>query len=169
MPDRVVLDANVLVAALYDNDSLHSVAMETINRIEGSSRRTVILDFLLLEALSVLGRRARERKTLPPNFDECVERAKEWRAASAIRDVSHLFAVHWSEVLEVMASTGGKLNANRSRRSPHSGRSPGRSTECPRHEVNDALLVALQRAGVIDDVATFDENLAAFPGFKRFA
>jgi predicted nucleic acid-binding protein len=133
------------VAALYDNDSLHSVAMETINRIEGSSRRTVILDFLLLEALSVLGRRARERKTLPPNFDECVERAKEWRAASAIRDVSHLFAVHWSEVLEVMASTGGKLNAN------------------------DALLVALQRAGVIDDVATFDENLAAFPGFKRFA
>jgi predicted nucleic acid-binding protein len=105
----------------------------------------VILDFLLLEALSVLGRRARERKTLPPNFDECVERAKEWRAASAIRDVSHLFAVHWSEVLEVMASTGGKLNAN------------------------DALLVALQRAGVIDDVATFDENLAAFPGFKRFA
>lgn len=145
MPDRVVLDANVLVAVLYEHDSLHSAAVATIDGIEKASRSSAILDFLLLEALSVLGRRARERKTLQPRFDDCVEQAKAWRAASAVRDMSHLFAVHWAEVLGVMGSTGGKLNAN------------------------DALLVVLQRAGLIAEVATFDENLAAFPGFKRFA
>jgi len=34
---------------------------------------------------------------------------------------------------------------------------------------NDAFILVLQRVGVLGDVATFDENLAAQPGFRRFA
>ena len=48
-------------------------------------------------------------------------------------------------ILDVVSQSGGKLN------------------------FNDAALVALQREGVIDEVASFDATLAAYPGFRSIA
>jgi predicted nucleic acid-binding protein len=50
-----------------------------------------------------------------------------------------------ADVLGIVEMTGGVLN------------------------FNDALLVALQRTGVIEEVASFDQGLDSAPGFRRIA
>ncbi len=50
----------------------------------------------------------------------------------------------FSEILDVIEQSGGSLN------------------------YDDAALVVLQQRGLIGDVATFDVNLANFPGFRTF-
>src|SRR5581483_10854614 len=50
----VVLDANVLVGALDENDSLHVRATALVNRFLDDGHATVLLDFLIAEAISVI-------------------------------------------------------------------------------------------------------------------
>ena len=145
MADPFVVDANVIVALLFEQDSLHEQAKSLRARGEAAGREAELLDFVVLEALSVIARRSLERKINPPSLPQALAQVEAWRHAGAIRPITALQPVYLEEILAVMAAGGGKLNAN------------------------DAFLVVLQRLGEIDEVATFDENLAAFPGFKRFA
>ena len=102
----IVLDAN---------DNHHRRAKVLIERIDTEGHRTVLLDVLVAEAVSVLCRRSRERKT------------------------NQFFG----DVLDVIKDTLGSLN------------------------FNDALLVVLQQAGSIDEVASFDEGFDLVDGFRR--
>lgn len=145
MADSLVLDANIIVSMLYEHDSLHNDAISLVARVKAARRRAEFLDFLVLESLSVVARRSLERKVNPPNLARALVEVESWRRAGEIRQVATFQVLHFQKILAVIAEGAGKLNAN------------------------DALLVVLQRAGIIDEVATFDENLAAVPGFKRFA
>jgi len=69
MAECVVLDANVIVALLYEQDAKHADARALVERISTAGLEPQLVDFLVLEALSVLGRRAAERKTSPPDFN----------------------------------------------------------------------------------------------------
>lgn len=64
--------------------------------------------------------------------------------SGAVRWVSEELGPRWPDVFEIVEDSAGSLNAN------------------------DAFIVALQRAGVIGLVATFDEKLGAHPGFRRY-
>jgi predicted nucleic acid-binding protein len=139
----VVIDANVLVAVLYAGDSKHADALTLLERIDQSGRDGEMLDVLVFEALSVLARRAAERKTNPPDFARAAELVRSWISVGLVRGVAAELLARADEVLSEMKSSGGRLSAN------------------------DALVVVLQRAGVIGSVATFDESLAAVPGFLR--
>ena len=66
---EVVLDANVIVALLYAVDSQHARAVELTERLEAEAHGLVLVDFLVFEALSVLCRRAAQRKTAPPDLN----------------------------------------------------------------------------------------------------
>jgi hypothetical protein len=44
---EVVLDANILVAQLDANDSLHAAAVDLVGRLEGAGHRPVLLDVLV--------------------------------------------------------------------------------------------------------------------------
>ena len=63
--------------------------------------------------------------------------------AQFVRFVGAEHARLFGDVLDVVVRTGGALN------------------------FNDALLVVLQRDGVIDQVATFDEGFSVVPEFRR--
>ena len=67
---EVVLDANVIVALLYAADSQHQRAVELAQRLEAEGHNLVLVDFLVFEALSILCRRAAQRKTTPPDSHE---------------------------------------------------------------------------------------------------
>lgn len=64
----VVLDANVVVGLFDRSDALHVAATQLIGRITANGDTAVLLDFCVAEALSVLCRRARERKASPPDL-----------------------------------------------------------------------------------------------------
>lgn len=142
---EVVLDASVLVGYLDANDVHHARASALIERLEAEGHEGVLLDVLVAEAVSVLCRRARERKSSPPNLTAVLDRVRHWHQAgeieSALLDIPRFFV----DVLDVVEVSTGVLN------------------------FNDGLLVVLQRNAMIDDVASFDEGFDTVDGFRRRA
>ncbi len=138
---EVVLDANVIVALLYADDSLHQRAVDLTTRLENEGHSLVLVDFLVFEALSVLCRRAAQRKTAPPDLAAAVATMRTWFDNGEVRFLAHEAEQLANSVLDIVTSSQGVLNAN------------------------DALLIALQHEGAIDTLATFDkgfENVADF-------
>ncbi|HEX4336197.1 MAG TPA: type II toxin-antitoxin system VapC family toxin [Polyangiaceae bacterium] len=139
----VVIDADVLVALLDENDSLSAQATALLARLDADGHVPVVLDVLLGEAVSVLCRRAAERKANPPDLARALDQARSWLERGEVafvgRDQERLLGA----MLDVVKETGGKVN------------------------VNDALLVVLQREGSIGDVASFDKKLDTAVGFRR--
>ena len=128
MAREIVLDANVIVAQLDSADALAARARELTARLRGTDAVPVFLDFIVEEALSVLSRRARERKTTPPDLTAATAVARAWAERGAIRWVAAEAERLWPHILGVMESSGGRLN------------------------FNDAMLVVLQREGLIGDL-----------------
>jgi predicted nucleic acid-binding protein len=140
---EAILDANVLVAQFDEHDALAARADGLMKALASAGHTAVILDFLLAEAISVAARRARERKATPPDLAAIIGTARRWVRGGHVRFVAYSSESRFAAALDVIEETGGTLN------------------------FNDALLVVLQREGSVEDIATFDERLAAVPGFKR--
>lgn len=140
---EIVLDANVLVGYLDANDVQHARASALIDRLQADGHASVLLDVLVAEAVSVLCRRARERKASPPDLAAVLARVRRWHDAGeiepALSDVPRFF----TDVLDVIEASAGVLN------------------------FNDGLLVVLQRNAIIEDVASFDEGFDKANGFRR--
>ena len=139
---EIVLDANVIVALLYADDSQHVRAVQLTERLEAEGHSLVLIDLLVFEALSVLCRRAAQRKTAPPNLAVAVQTMRRWIDAGEVRFLAHESERLAGSVLDIVTETAGSLNAN------------------------DALLVALQRERVIDTLATFDRGFESVTDFS---
>jgi predicted nucleic acid-binding protein len=141
---EVVLDANILVAWLDEGDSQHARASVLLDRLEQDGHQVVLLDILLSEAISVLCRRARERRE-PPDLSLILEVAKRWVREDAVRWVAAEAEVLFEDVLGVVEETSGRLN------------------------FNDGLLVVLQRLALIDDLASLDSGFDVVKDFRRIS
>jgi len=142
---EVVLDANVIVALLYEEDALHQRANELIDRLERDGHVVALMDFLVGEAISVLCRRARERKTSPPDLRKAIAAVRTWFREGHVRGMAQEAVRSVDDVLDVVEQTDGALN------------------------FNDALLVVLERKGLIDDLASFDPGFDAVSDFRRIS
>jgi predicted nucleic acid-binding protein len=76
-----------------------------------------------------------------PNLPSILDTVDEWFALKEIEFVQKELEVLYPDVLSIIRQSSGALN------------------------FNDAALVALQREGIIGEVATFDATLASQPGF----
>jgi predicted nucleic acid-binding protein len=139
---KIVIDASVLVGYLDENDSLHRRAEELFERIEGAGDVPQMVDLLLQEAISVLCRRARERKQQAPKLQTTLHKVRGWVERGRVAFTQGKLEPLFPQVLDIIEETGGLLN------------------------YNDAALVVLQHRGLIGEVATFDATLAAHPGFR---
>jgi len=142
---EVVLDANVIVALLYAADSQHARAVELTDRLEAEGHDVVLVDFLVFEALSVLCRRAAQRKTAPPDLNAALAMMRNWFDNGEVRFLAREQERLAASVLDIVADSAGVLNAN------------------------DALLVALQREAAIDTLATLDRNFEHIAEFEHIS
>ena len=142
---KIVLDANVIVGWLDQSDSLNARATKVLDDIHSAGDSYLLLDFIVEEAVSVACRRACQRKTNAPDLPGILEKVKRLYQRNEIEFVHGEIEDLYPEVLEVVGQSGGTLN------------------------FNDAALIALQRHGLIGDIATFDANLAAYPDFRSIA
>ena len=142
---EVVLDANVIVALLYAADSQHARAVALTDRLEAEGHDVVLVDFLVFEALSVLCRRAAQRKTAPPDLNAALAMMRNWFDNGEVRFLAREQERLAATVLDIVADSAGVLNAN------------------------DALLVALQRGGAIDTLATIDRNFEHVAEFEHIS
>jgi predicted nucleic acid-binding protein len=113
-----------------------------LDGLEQDEHQVVLLDILLSEAISVLCRRARERRE-PPDLTVILEVARRWVREDAVRWVAAEAEVLFEDVLGVVEEAAGRLN------------------------FNDALLVVLQRLALIDDVASLDNGFDVVEDFRR--
>lgn len=141
----VVLDANILVALLYAGDVHHGRARDLVERLETAGHAIVLIDVLVHEAVSVLCRRAREKKTSPPELTKVLVAVRRWYDDGYVRSVAAETQNLVPDVLDVIEATAGALN------------------------FNDALLVVLDREGIIDNLASFDSGFDVVPGFQRIS
>jgi predicted nucleic acid-binding protein len=142
---EVVLDANIIVAALYDGDVHHARANELRAELRRDGHEIVVFDFLVQEAISVLCRRAKERKTNPPDLRAALDVVRKWFESGGVRFVGRESERLASEVLDVILETSGVLN------------------------FNDALVVVLKREGAIDHFVSFDPGFDAILNFERLS
>lgn len=142
---EVVLDANVLVGLLYSGDAQHDRARALVDRLEREGHGVVLLDVLVFEAVSVLCRRADERKTTPPDLGRALAVVRAWFDQGLVRPVGRDAERLANEVLDIVIASGGALNAN------------------------DALIVALHREAAIEALASFDADFDGVPGLQRMA
>jgi len=140
---EVVLDANVLVALLYQADVHHERARELVDRLEREGHAVVMLDFLVYEAVSVLCCRAREQKTSPPDLAQVLTAVRGWFRDSHVQAAAHEATRLVEDVLDVIDRTAGAVN------------------------FNDALVAVLEREGLIDQLASFDPGFDVLPEFRR--
>jgi predicted nucleic acid-binding protein len=143
MAREVVLDANVIVAQLDRADVFSDRAHALGLRLRDEGAELVLLDVLVGEAVSVVCRRARERRGVPPNLVAALTIVRHWSQAGFIRWIARESERVIGSVLDVIQETGARLN------------------------FNDALLVVLQREGFIDEVASFDRGFDAVSDFRR--
>src|SRR5690348_14897600 len=108
----VVLDANVLVGFLDANDVQHARANGLLERLESSGHRIMLLDVLVGEAVSVLCRRARERKSNPPDLLAVLAEVRRWHDAGEIEPVLSEVSRFFADVLAVIETSAGALNFN---------------------------------------------------------
>jgi predicted nucleic acid-binding protein len=145
MAREVVLDANVIVAQLDGGDILFDKARALGTRLREEGAELVILDVALSEAVSVLCRRARERRAAPPDLSAALAVARGWAESGAVRWVASESERLIGPILDIVRDTGGRLN------------------------FNDALLAVLQRENFIGDVASFDQGFDVLSDFRRIA
>ena len=135
MTREVTLDANVIVAHLDEADALSQRAQALARRLREQGADLVLLDVLVSEAVSVLCRRARERRSGQPDLSAVLTIVRGWAAAGSIRWIAGQAERVVGSVLDVIQEPEGRLN------------------------FNDALLVILQREGLVEEVASFDRGL----------
>lgn len=145
MAREVALDANVLVAWLDAADVLAPRATSLLDRLRAEGTELVLLDIAIAEAVSVLCRRAVQRKTSPPDLTSALAAVRTWVERGMVRWVAREGERLMADVLAVIEASTGRLN------------------------FNDALLVVLQREGTLGEVASFDSGFDTLEDFKRLA
>jgi predicted nucleic acid-binding protein len=143
MAREVILDANVIVAQLDAADVLAARAQALGRQLREERAQLVLLDVLVGEAVSVLCRRGRERRSGRPDLLGVLTRVRRWADDGSIRWVAGQAERLLGPILDVIQEAGGRLN------------------------FNDGLLVVLQREGLVEEVASFDRGFDLIHDFRR--
>jgi predicted nucleic acid-binding protein len=141
----VVLDANVLIAHFDQHDSLHERASAVMQGLRVGGHNAQLLDFVMNEVVSVLCRRAAQRSTNPPELAAILSKILVLYDDGEIEFLPSQIEQRFRSIIEIVRESSGRLN------------------------FNDATLCVLQRHAVIGEVATFDQELARYPGFRAWA
>lgn len=133
MSRRVAVDTNVLVALVDRQDKWHRRALNLLSALETEGASLVYFDCVLNEAISVMARRAQERKRsdeFPVLLDDLLRQVPEDVITWVSTDTWRLFR----QIVDLVSRTRGSLN------------------------FHDALIVlACQELGV-EAIASFDED-----------
>lgn len=122
---EVVLDANVIVGWLDKADVHNARATELIDGLKRDGHVALLFDVFVAEAVSVICRRAQERRSKSTDLSMATSVVRRWHEAGQIAPVSGDVGRRFGAIMDVVEASAGALN------------------------FNDALLVVLQREGAI--------------------
>ncbi len=106
---RVLVDTNVLVALIDARDKWHDAAQRLHKALKGENAEFVYFDCVIVETVSVLVRRAWERKRateVPALLDKLVDSVPK----EVITWLSGEFSRMYEDVVRLVKDTQGRLN-----------------------------------------------------------
>lgn len=141
---RVLLDTNVLVGLIDARDVWHHAAVALRDALKAAQAEAVYFDCVINETISVLARRARERKG-PSEFATLLDQLVSNIPESSIVWISAKTKQFYSDILALVRATSGTLN------------------------FHDALIALGSRELDIRLIATFDSDFDHIEWLKRLA
>jgi predicted nucleic acid-binding protein len=140
MTDKVLVDASFLVAQLDERDVHHQAARALHEAFRAREAAYIYLDFVVNETVTVLARRARERKLeIKPIIRRVRSELPVGQLAWAGSEVSRL----WERALDALEEYQGRLS------------------------LNDCLLTLIAQEGGVRWVASFDKGFDQVPSITR--
>ena len=139
---EVVIDTSVLVGLIDREDTWHDAAGTLRNALKASQVRLVYFDCVVNEAISVLARRAKERKHVD-QFPDLLERLLSQVPQESITWISVAIKRLYRQIMDLVRDTSGDLN------------------------FHDALIASGCRDLGIKWVATFDSDFDKIKWLKR--
>jgi predicted nucleic acid-binding protein len=140
MSVRILVDSSFLVAQLDEQDVHHQRAKALHKLFRERNAAYIYLDCVVNEAVTVLARRALERKVDPRPV---IQRLRTEIPASLLDWTSPELPRLWERTLDAMEEHKGRLS------------------------FHDCLLVLVAREGAIEWVASFDRSFDHVRGLKR--
>lgn len=137
---KVLVDTSFLVAHLDEQDTHHKSAKTLHNLFRDRGAAYIYLDFVVNETLTVLTRRALERKIDPVPI---IRRIRKEIPAKMLDWTGPELPRLWEYILDTMEEHKGRLS------------------------FHDCLLILVAREGGIDWVASFDKSLDQVAGIRR--
>jgi len=139
---EVVIDTSVLVGLIDSKDAWHDDAWALRNALKAAQARLVYFDCVVNEAVSVLARRAKERKHVD-QYRDLLERLSSQVPQESITWISVAIKGLYRQIMDLVRETSGDLN------------------------FHDALIASCCRDLGLTWIATFDSDFDQITWLKR--
>ena len=106
---EVVIDTSVLVGLIDNQDTWHDAAWALQNSLKAVQARLIYFDCVVNEAVSVLARRAKERKHAD-QFPDLLERILSQVPQESITWISVAVRRLYPQIMDLVRDTSGELN-----------------------------------------------------------
>ncbi len=139
MTDKVLVDASFLVVQLDERDVHHRAARALHEEFRAREAAYIYLDFVVNETVTVLARRARERKL---ESKPIIRRVRSELPVAQLAWTGSEVPRLWERALDTLEEHQGHLS------------------------LNDCLLTLIAQEGGVQWVASFDKGFDRVPGIK---
>lgn len=144
MNNKVIIDSSVLVGLLNQFDLHAQRAVDLFNAIKATSVMPAYLDCVVIESISVISRRLREKKR-SQHLNQFFANLPAYIPPDEIVWVLPQLRSMYDEVLELMEQTNGELN------------------------FHDALIALICKQENIKYIASFDTDFDQIPWLTRWS
>lgn len=141
---QIIIDSSFLVAEIDSSDFFHEKACAMSKRLQQASLRPILLDIVVNETLTVLGKRF-ERKQKMSEFDLLFSAISPLFSKEKILFTGSLIQRSWVDILKIIQSSSGRLS------------------------FHDSLIAIVMQEYAIRKIATFDQDFKLFQKIEIFS
>jgi len=141
--NEVVYDSNFLVGFIDEDDTWHKIAVEINNEVKKKNLKTILLDCVASEVISVLAKRYEEKNKLDVFKDKVLKKFNETIRTIDLTYVYKDIERYYSEVIGKIGEYSGRLN------------------------FNDCLIVIFSQENNISRIISFDSDFDEVKGLVR--
>lgn len=109
MKDKIIIDSSLLVALFDESDVWYNATVELLTECERQNISVVVLDAVINETVSVIGRRFRDKKK-SDKLTECFDKIDAFISHERIRFTSSIVRKQFRQILNLILESNNTLS-----------------------------------------------------------